>query len=87
MAEVVYILCSLSSILCAALLFRGYMRQPSHLLLWSSICFGLMAINGTILAVDLVIFPEVNFNGFMWRNLFAGCGGFVLLFGLIWEMT
>lgn len=87
MAEVVYILSSLLSVICAGLLFRGYLRHPSHLLLWSSLCFGFMAINGMILVVDLVLLPDVNFNGFTWRNLFAACGGSLLLFGLIWELT
>jgi hypothetical protein len=87
MAEIVYILSSILSIACAVLLYRGYRKNPSHLLLWSSLCFGLLAVNGTILFFDLVILPDINFNGIFWRNLISATAGSVLLFGLIWEMT
>lgn len=87
MAELVYVLCSLLSICCAGLLLRGYRRTPSVLLLWSSICFGLLAINSGILVLDLVILPDLDLHGFFWRNLVGGAAGSVLLFGLIWEMT
>ena len=87
MAELVYILCSLLSVACAFFLARGYYRTPSHLLLWSSICFGLLAVNSGILVLDLVILPDVDFNGFLWRNVLGASAGSLLLFGLIWEMT
>ncbi len=87
MAESVYVLCSILSICCAGMLFRGYRRQPSVLLLWSSICFGLLAINSGILVLDLVILPDQDIHGFFWRNILGGMAGSLLLFGLIWEMT
>ncbi len=87
MAEIVYALCAFMSIMCAGLLFRAYRRSPSHLLLWGSLCFGILAMNNVILFVDVIILPEVEFNGGLWRSLTGAVAGSLLLFGLIWEMT
>jgi hypothetical protein len=57
MAEAVYILCALTSLICAVLLARAYRRTPSRLLLWSSICFAALALNALLLVVDLIILP------------------------------
>lgn len=87
MAESVYILCAVLSTACAVLLVRGYQRTPTSLLVWSSVCFGLLALNNVVLVVDLVIFPEINMNGLLLRNTLGAAAGSLLLFGLIWEMT
>jgi len=83
MAETVYLLCAATSMACAALLFRGYRRQRTRLLLWSSLCFGLLAFNNTLLLVDLIVAPEIDLS--VWRSLTALAGVGVLLFGLIWQ--
>ena len=87
MAEIVYMLCGLSSLICAILLFRSYRQAPSHLLFWSGICFGFLALNNVTLFVDLVVFPEIEFSGSLIRNIFSSTAGVVLLFGLIWELN
>lgn len=87
MAESIYILCCVLSLACAVMLFRGYRRQPSVLLLWSGVCFGLLAMNNGILVVDLVVLPDFDMNGWLLRNLLSAAAGSVLLFGLIWELT
>ena len=87
MAEIVYMLCGLFSLVCAALLLRSYRVSPSHLLFWSGICFSFMAVNNIILFVDLVIFPQVEFNGALIRTICSASAGSVLLFGLIWELS
>ena len=86
MAVIVYILCAILSFICAGLLFRSYKKTPSHLLFWSALCFSLLALNNTILFVDLVIFPQWDFNGALLRNILGASAGSVLLFGLIWEL-
>jgi hypothetical protein len=83
MAEAVYLLCAATSMACAALLFRGYRRQSTRLLLWSSLCFGLLALNNTLLFVDLIVAPDVDLS--LWRGLTALAGVALLLFGLIWQ--
>lgn len=87
MAELVYITCTILSIVCAFMLLRGYRRNPSHLLLWSSACFGILAINNVILFVDVLVLPDVEFGGLIMRNVTGALAGSLLLFGLVWEMS
>ena len=47
-----------TSLLCAYLLLRAYFRSRSRLLIWSSICFGMLALNNLVLAVDVLLLPE-----------------------------
>ena len=84
MAEAVYLLCAATSVACAVLLLRGYRRQRTRLLLWSSLCFALLAINNSLLFVDLIIVPEAVDLSIV-RSVTALAGISVLLFGLIWE--
>ena len=60
MAETVYVLCALTSILCAALLFRAYRGNRSRLLLWSTLCFVGLALNNVFLFVDIVVVPDIT---------------------------
>lgn len=87
MAESVYSLSTLLSLACAGMLFRGYLKTPSHLLLWSSACFGFLAVNNLILFLDVMIFPDLDFGGLMYRNVAGAIAGSLLLFGLIWELS
>ena len=84
MAEAVYILSALTSILCAVLLFRGYRANRTRLLFWVSLCFVCLAINNVILYFDLVILPP-QIDLFWYRNAAALIGMLVLVFGLTWE--
>jgi Family of unknown function (DUF5985) len=83
-AEAVYILCALTSILCAVLLFRGYHANRTRLLFWASLAFFLLAINNVILYVDLVILPVLP-DLFWYRTSVGLAGMLLLLFGLVWE--
>lgn len=87
MAKVVYVLCAVMSILSVMALFRGYRRSQSHLLLWSCLSFGLLAVNNLLLFYDMIIIPTVDVSGPYWRNLLSAAAGSVLLFGLIWEIS
>lgn len=82
MAIVVYALCALTSLLCAALLFRGYRRGGARLLLWSSICFVGFFFNNLLLLVDVNV-PLEDLS--IWRSLPALAGTLILVYGLIWE--
>lgn len=86
MAEIVYFLCGIFSLICAGLLFKSYRLAPSHLLFWSALCFSFLALNNIILFVDLVILPQTDFNGSLFRNICGATAGSLLLFGLIWEL-
>jgi hypothetical protein len=83
MAELVYVLCFLTSTLCALLLLRGYKRSANRLLLWSGLCFVSLGLNNFALVFDKLIFPLVDLS--LVRTAFALLGTCTLLFGLIWE--
>jgi hypothetical protein len=83
MAEAVYALCALTSILCAVLLLRGYRKSRESLLLWSSLCFTGLAVNNSLLFADLVVFPANDLSVF--RNLMALAAMMALLTGLVRE--
>lgn len=83
MAELVYILCTLTSIVCAILLFRGYRSNGARLLMWSGICFGGLAVNNLILFIDLIVVPNVDLS--VLRGCVALASLMTLLIGLVWE--
>ena len=82
-AVAVYVLCALTSLLCAVLLWRSYRRTDVRLLLWSSVCFMCLAANNTMLFVDLVILPDIDLWGI--RTATAVFAFVFLLWGLLWE--
>lgn len=84
MPELVYVLCALTSVLCAGLLLRSYLRNKSRLLLWSTLCFVGLALNNILLFVDLVVVPyTVDLR--LFRSGSAIVGLALLTIGLIWE--
>jgi Family of unknown function (DUF5985) len=83
MAAAVYLLCALTSIVCATLLIRAYRANRARLLFWSSLCFIGLALNNVLLFVDLVLVPQVDLRKV--RDLTALAALAVMLFGLIWD--
>ncbi len=83
MVEIVYILCALTSTACAILLFKGYLRGKTKLLLWSCLCFVGLALNNILLFIDLVVIPEIDLS--VIRSVSSVIGLSLLLYGLIWE--
>jgi hypothetical protein len=82
-AELVYVLCAVTSLFCAALLIRSHRRTRQRLMLWSSLCFVGFALNNILLCIDLMVIPTTDL-AFL-RSGVALCAMGVLLFGLIWE--
>lgn len=83
MAETVYILCALTSVLCATLLIRSWLRSRARLLLWSSLCFVGLAINNVLLFVDRIVVPDVDLA--LVRSSIALFAVSLLVTALIWE--
>ncbi len=83
MAAAVYLLCALTSILCATLLIRAHRANRARLLFWSSLCFIGLALNNVLLFVDLVVVPEVDLA--IVRDLTALASLSIMLFGLVWD--
>lgn len=82
--EPVYCLCLVTSALCAILLVRSWLRSRQPLLLWSAICFTLLAANNLFVVLDMVVLPAVDLT--MARQLTALAAVAVLLYGFIWEI-
>jgi hypothetical protein len=84
MAEAVYLLCALTSLACAILLYRGYRRSRTRLLFWSSLCFAGLVINNALLFVDLVVTgPEIDLK--LLRSSVALVALGLLVYGLVEE--
>src|ERR1051326_2971627 len=83
MAEATYVLCGATSLLCALLLLRGYLRTRTRLLLFATLCFFGLALNNVLLFVDLVVLPDIDLR--LVRNASALVSMLLLVIGLIWE--
>jgi hypothetical protein len=83
MAEVVYILCALASLLCAGLLWRSWWESRSALLFWTLACFVGLALNNVLLFVDKVVVTDQDLS--VIRGLPGALGVAALVWGLIWE--
>ncbi|HEX6409523.1 MAG TPA: DUF5985 family protein [Sphingomicrobium sp.] len=82
---IVYVLCFLTSAACAWLLGRSYRRTGMRLLLWSSICFALLAANNLVLVFDVVIWPD-DVDLRLVRHSLALAAIVSLIWGFIWEV-
>jgi hypothetical protein len=80
----VYLLCLITSIACAALLVRSYMRSKARVLLWSAACFVLLAVNNLLVVADILVFPTIDLADF--RNVSSLAAVATLLYGFIWEL-
>jgi hypothetical protein len=83
MAEAIYVLCAATSLLCAGLLLRAWLKTRVPLLLWCLICFAGLALNNILLFVDKVIVTGTDLS--VWRALPAAAGVAALVYGLVWE--
>jgi hypothetical protein len=80
---IIYGMCLLTSAGCAFLLVRSYAQSRARLLLWSALCFVLLAINNLLVVIDLLVLPTVDLVPL--RNLASLAAVGVLVFGFIWE--
>lgn len=80
----VYTLCFLTSATCGFMLTRNYYRTRVRLLLWSGICFILLAANNMVVMVDLLMLPGMDLQ--IPRLAFSLIAVLVLLFGFIWDL-
>lgn len=88
MSFAVYSLCAVTSLACAVLLLRSYLKARAlktraRLLLWSGLCFVGLTVNNVLLFVDLIIVPNIDLS--IWRHCATLAGLALLLYGLIWD--
>jgi len=82
-AELVYTLGAVASIVCAVLLLRAFIAHRMRLLLWSACCFVGLALNNVLLLVDLYLVPDMDLLAI--RTIPAVLGMAALVFGLVWD--
>jgi hypothetical protein len=83
-ATVVYCLCFATSAGCGWLLVRSYIRTRTALLLWTAVCFVLLAANNFLVVMDLVFLPNVDLR---FARLAVNAAALAtLLYGFIWEL-
>ena len=83
-AALLYCLCLLTSVACAAMLLRAFRRTRAPLLLWSGACFGLLALNNLFVVADMILFAGTDLTYLRQGSAFAAVA--VLLYGFIWEV-
>jgi hypothetical protein len=81
--QAVYVLCAATSLACAWLLMRGYRQSAVRLLFWSSLCFFGLAVENSLLFVDLA--TPVWFDLSLPRRLTGLASMSLLVYGLIWD--
>jgi Family of unknown function (DUF5985) len=80
----VYLLCLLTSGACALFLARNFRRTGARLLMWSALCFLLLAANHFVVLLDLLVLPAADLR--LARLLLSLAAVGVLLFGFIWDL-
>lgn len=83
LAQLVYVLCALTSMLVSFLLWQSYRRAHYPLLFWSALCFVGFTVNNVLVFVDLVVLPQTDLA--VVRTAPAVLGLTALVFGLIRE--
>lgn len=83
MSDLVSVLCALTSLACATLLWRGFRRTHARLLLWSALAFAFMTAGNAFLVLDVAVFPALDLS--LLRVGAPLVGVACLVYGLVWE--
>lgn len=82
-AASVYVLCALTSSLCAFMLLMNYRSVRTRFLFWSALGFIGFAINNILLCVDILVVPQFDLS--IIRTLPAVIGVLVWAWGFVWD--
>lgn len=86
MAQIVYILCALTSLACAVLLGRAYRANRVPLLFWSALCFAGITLTNVLLCIDLLFLgADVSLASIRAAVALVSVG--LLLYGMIFKAT
>lgn len=80
---VIYLACVATSLLCAYLLARAYRRGRTKLLIWSALCFAMLALNNLAVAADILLLPTIDLTLIRLMTSLAAVS--LLLYGFIWD--
>lgn len=81
MTQVLFTLCALTALLCAALLLQAWRRSRSRTLWWSGLCFCGLGVSNVTLVVDKLLLPDVDL--LLARLLITLASVLLLLYGLV----
>jgi hypothetical protein len=84
MAGAVYLLCIVTSALCAYLLFRAHQRTKRRFLLWSALCFLFLMVNNVLVLLDLLVLPDGTLVAYRQFTALLAVG--VMIYGFMWEV-
>lgn len=83
--DVLYLLCLLTSLSCCLLLIRSYRRNRSKVLLWTAVCFVLLAVDNLLVVLDLIVFPSIDLSPLQLIATLLAVSS--LLIGFVWEFV
>ena len=83
MAEAIYLLCAVTSLVAAVLLLRQYQARHTPLLVWSCIAFFGLATNNMLVFVDFALLTGTDLS--LFRTIAGATAMLILVYGLIWE--
>lgn len=81
MAAVIYALCALTALACAATLLMGARRTRSRMLFWCALCFAGLALSNGLIVVDRMVVTDLG----ILRLGLSLASVSLLLYGLIFE--
>lgn len=82
-ASVVHVLCAVTSLVCAILLWRGYRASGARLLKWSGFCFMGLFLNNLLLVIDTHTMLALDLA--LIRTVPALVGVGCIIYGLVWD--
>ena len=83
MAAFVYIMCTITSTICAVLLLREYRRTASRVLLWCGLAFVGFTVSNALVFTDVFLVPTINLATV--RALANWMATTVLVVALVWD--
>jgi hypothetical protein len=84
MAAFVYIMCTVTSAICAVLLLRDYRRTASRVLLWCGLAFVGFTVSNALVFTDFVLVPTMNLAPV--RAITNWMATTVLVVALVWDL-
>jgi hypothetical protein len=82
-AGILYVLCLVTSVVCAGLLARAWRTTRARLLLFSALCFALLSVNNLFVVADMLFVRGYDLTVLRQSATVAALA--VLLYGFIWE--
>jgi hypothetical protein len=83
MTAALYILTCVTTLFCATLLLRAFVKVRKRLLLWSGLCFVGLTISNIFVVADLLLFPNIDL--YTYRLGTTAVSMVFILYGLVWE--